>query len=165
MPCKQVQAALALTCGSTAGSHHLVVGEASHLHRLCSARHGSPMCVLCSHPHLRAQHLSCLPDGRAWWCTSILKRNHPWLQVVAPTGNTVFVWNAHSGVRMHTLTGHQGIITVLEGHPVEPRLAFTADVDGTICIWDVEAGTLLKRCNNACACLDFAVFTPFKKQD
>ncbi len=79
-----------------------------------------------------------------------MKGKHPWqnwLQVLAPTGNTVFVWSAHSGSRLHTLTGHQGIITVLEGHPVEPRLAFTADVDGAICIWDVEAGALLKRCD------------------
>ena len=100
--------------------------------------------------YLSTQHLSRLPDGRAGRRTSIVKGKHAWqnwLQVLAPTGNTVFVWSAHSGSRLHTLTGHQGIITVLEGHPVEPRLAFTADVEGAICIWDVEAGALLKRCD------------------
>ncbi|CAL4083048.1 unnamed protein product, partial [Meganyctiphanes norvegica] len=58
------------------------------------------------------------------------------------------VWNSITGKLCHTLKGHEDNAYVIEAHPKEPRLVFTAGHDGQIFIWDIMAGCVVKSFKN-----------------
>lgn len=46
-------------------------------------------------------------------------------------------------------TGH---VHVLECHPIDPALAFSASYDGTVAVWDVHSGQVLRRFSRSVGC-------------
>lgn len=40
---------------------------------------------------------------------------------------------------------HAGHVHILECHPTDPALAFSASYDGTVAVWDTRSGTVLRR--------------------
>lgn len=68
------------------------------------------------------------------------------LQVLAALSNgSICCWDAWSGVLIHRLEGHTQQVHVLECHPVDRRVAFSAGYDGETVLWDVEQGKKIQR--------------------
>jgi WD40 repeat protein len=65
--------------------------------------------------------------------------------LAAATDATVRVWDASTGHVLQVMAGHKQMAHVLECHPWNPRLAFSAGYDGQLIIWDVDQGQLLRR--------------------
>ncbi|KAL4448446.1 hypothetical protein ABPG75_005665 [Micractinium tetrahymenae] len=49
------------------------------------------------------------------------------------------------GQVLHNLSIHTSHVHVLECHPTDPALAFSASYDGTIAVWDMRSGEVLRR--------------------
>ena len=68
------------------------------------------------------------------------------VQVLAAVSDfTVRVWDAGTGAALMSLRGHTKSVHVLEGHPLEPDVAFCASYDGHVSIWDLDQACLLNR--------------------
>lgn len=68
------------------------------------------------------------------------------LQILAVASDHIIrVWCAHSGALLHLLRGHTQPTHVLDTHPFDARLALSAGYDGQVILWDIAAGTVLKR--------------------
>uniref|UniRef100_A0A8D2LS88 Bromodomain and WD repeat domain containing 3 n=1 Tax=Varanus komodoensis TaxID=61221 RepID=A0A8D2LS88_VARKO len=55
------------------------------------------------------------------------------------------VWNSSTGQLLHTLSGHDDEVFVLEAHPFDQRIMLSAGHDGNIFIWDLEKGTKIRN--------------------
>ncbi|XP_048653245.1 bromodomain and WD repeat-containing protein 3 [Marmota marmota marmota] len=55
------------------------------------------------------------------------------------------VWNSTTGQLLHTLSGHDDEVFVLEAHPFDPRIILSAGHDGNIFIWDLDRGTKIRN--------------------
>ncbi|XP_077165128.1 bromodomain and WD repeat-containing protein 3 isoform X4 [Paroedura picta] len=55
------------------------------------------------------------------------------------------VWNSYTGQLLHTLSGHDDEVFVLEAHPFDQRIMLSAGHDGNIFIWDIEKGTKIRN--------------------
>ncbi|MBZ3874117.1 Bromodomain and WD repeat-containing protein 3 [Sciurus carolinensis] len=55
------------------------------------------------------------------------------------------VWNSNTGQLLHTLSGHDDEVFVLEAHPFDPRIILSAGHDGNIFIWDLDRGTKIRN--------------------
>jgi len=87
------------------------------------------------------------PDGR-------------WLaQGVSGFDSTVKIWDAASGVLLHTLTGHTGGIYGVTFSP-DGRLLASASEDKTVKVWDVSSGTLVKTLAQHPSAVNFVSFSP-----
>lgn len=59
--------------------------------------------------------------------------------------HTIRVWDAHSGLEVQRLVGHQAQVHILECHPLDHKLAMSASYDGTTKLWNLHTGQLLTR--------------------
>uniref|UniRef100_A0A8C0XC22 Bromo domain-containing protein n=1 Tax=Castor canadensis TaxID=51338 RepID=A0A8C0XC22_CASCN len=55
------------------------------------------------------------------------------------------VWNSVTGQLLHTLSGHDDEVFVLEAHPFDQRIILSAGHDGNIFIWDLDRGTKIRN--------------------
>uniref|UniRef100_A0A5F9CEG9 Bromodomain and WD repeat domain containing 3 n=1 Tax=Oryctolagus cuniculus TaxID=9986 RepID=A0A5F9CEG9_RABIT len=55
------------------------------------------------------------------------------------------VWNSFTGQLLHTLSGHDDEVFVLEAHPFDQRIILSAGHDGNIFIWDLDRGTKIRN--------------------
>uniref|UniRef100_A0A8C4M2Q8 Bromodomain and WD repeat-containing protein 3 n=1 Tax=Equus asinus asinus TaxID=83772 RepID=A0A8C4M2Q8_EQUAS len=55
------------------------------------------------------------------------------------------VWNSITGQLLHTLSGHDDEVFVLEAHPFDQRIILSAGHDGNIFIWDIDRGTKIRN--------------------
>uniref|UniRef100_A0A803SPR0 Bromo domain-containing protein n=1 Tax=Anolis carolinensis TaxID=28377 RepID=A0A803SPR0_ANOCA len=55
------------------------------------------------------------------------------------------VWNSSTGQLLHSLSGHDDEVFVLEAHPFDQRIMLSAGHDGNIFIWDLEKGTKIRN--------------------
>uniref|UniRef100_A0A8C0NLA7 Bromo domain-containing protein n=1 Tax=Canis lupus familiaris TaxID=9615 RepID=A0A8C0NLA7_CANLF len=55
------------------------------------------------------------------------------------------VWNSITGQLLHTLSGHDDEVFVLEAHPFDQRIILSAGHDGNIFIWDLDRGTKIRN--------------------
>uniref|UniRef100_A0A6I8NIC6 Bromodomain and WD repeat domain containing 3 n=1 Tax=Ornithorhynchus anatinus TaxID=9258 RepID=A0A6I8NIC6_ORNAN len=55
------------------------------------------------------------------------------------------VWHSSSGQLLHTLSGHDDEVFVLEAHPFDPRILLSAGHDGNIFVWDLDKGTKIRN--------------------
>uniref|UniRef100_A0A8D0DKY4 Bromodomain and WD repeat domain containing 3 n=1 Tax=Salvator merianae TaxID=96440 RepID=A0A8D0DKY4_SALMN len=55
------------------------------------------------------------------------------------------VWNSSTGHLLHSLSGHDDEVFVLEAHPFDQRIMLSAGHDGNIFIWDLEKGTKIRN--------------------
>jgi WD40 repeat protein len=70
------------------------------------------------------------------------------LVISAQNNNFIKVWNSSNGNLVHELKGHSNEIFVLESHPNDPRLLFSAGHDGNIMVWNLLTGKMLKKFYN-----------------
>ncbi|XP_055420876.1 bromodomain and WD repeat-containing protein 3 isoform X1 [Bubalus kerabau] len=55
------------------------------------------------------------------------------------------VWNSITGQLLHTLSGHDDEVFVLEAHPFDQRIILSAGHDGNIFVWDLDRGTKIRN--------------------
>ena len=65
--------------------------------------------------------------------------------ITAVSDCSLKVWNSHTGRLVHVLQGHTDEAYVLEHNPVDKRIMLSAGHDGNIIIWDIIAGTMIKK--------------------
>ena len=75
-------------------------------------------------------------------------------QVISSVSDhTIRVWDAHLGVEVQRLVGHQAQVHILECHPQDHKLAMSASYDGTTKLWNLHTGQLLTRYFTDLPCL------------
>lgn len=61
---------------------------------------------------------------------------------------SIKVWNSKSGKLVHILREHSHDVYLLEAHPTDPRIFISASHDGTMIIWDIERGKIIRKFHN-----------------
>ncbi|XP_064196631.1 PH-interacting protein isoform X3 [Anguilla rostrata] len=64
--------------------------------------------------------------------------------ITAANNMTLKVWNSYSGNLVHVLMGHEDEVFVLEPHPFDPRVLFSAGHDGNAIVWDLARGVKIR---------------------
>ncbi|KAG2468135.1 BRWD1 protein, partial [Polypterus senegalus] len=73
----------------------------------------------------------------AWDC-------HDNTVITAVNNLTLKVWNSYTGQLIHVLMGHEDEVFVLEPHPFDSRLLFSAGHDGNAIVWDLSRGIKIR---------------------
>ncbi|XP_024146478.1 PH-interacting protein isoform X2 [Oryzias melastigma] len=64
--------------------------------------------------------------------------------ITAANNLTLKVWNSITGNLVHVLMGHEDEVFVLEPHPFDPRILFSAGHDGNCIVWDLARGAKIR---------------------
>ncbi|XP_030641693.1 PH-interacting protein [Chanos chanos] len=64
--------------------------------------------------------------------------------ITAANNLTLKVWNSYTGHLIHILMGHEDEVFVLEPHPFDPRVLFSAGHDGNAIVWDLARGVKIR---------------------
>ncbi|XP_061602982.1 LOW QUALITY PROTEIN: PH-interacting protein-like [Cololabis saira] len=64
--------------------------------------------------------------------------------ITAANNLTLKVWNSITGNLVHVLMGHEDEVFVLEPHPFDPRILFSAGHDGNCIVWDLVRGVKIR---------------------
>ncbi|XP_042316498.1 PH-interacting protein isoform X4 [Sceloporus undulatus] len=64
--------------------------------------------------------------------------------ITAVNNMTLKVWNSFTGQLIHVLMGHEDEVFVLESHPFDPRVLFSAGHDGNVIVWDLAKGVKIR---------------------
>uniref|UniRef100_A0A669QF63 Pleckstrin homology domain interacting protein n=1 Tax=Phasianus colchicus TaxID=9054 RepID=A0A669QF63_PHACC len=64
--------------------------------------------------------------------------------ITAVNNMTLKVWNSFTGQLIHILMGHEDEVFVLEPHPFDPRVLFSAGHDGNVIVWDLARGVKIR---------------------
>ncbi|XP_062406416.1 PH-interacting protein isoform X3 [Sardina pilchardus] len=64
--------------------------------------------------------------------------------ITAANNLTLKVWNSYTGNLIHILMGHEDEVFVLEPHPFDPRVLFSAGHDGNAIVWDLARGVKIR---------------------
>ncbi|XP_028902752.1 PH-interacting protein isoform X1 [Ornithorhynchus anatinus] len=64
--------------------------------------------------------------------------------ITAVNNMTLKVWNSYTGQLIHILMGHEDEVFVLEPHPFDPRVLFSAGHDGNVIVWDLARGMKIR---------------------
>ncbi|XP_060240673.1 PH-interacting protein isoform X1 [Meriones unguiculatus] len=64
--------------------------------------------------------------------------------ITAVNNMTLKVWNSYTGQLIHVLMGHEDEVFVLEPHPFDPRVLFSAGHDGNVIVWDLARGVKVR---------------------
>ncbi|XP_056150331.1 PH-interacting protein [Lampris incognitus] len=64
--------------------------------------------------------------------------------ITAANNLTLKVWNSTTGNLVHVLMGHEDEVFVLEPHPFDPRILFSAGHDGNCIVWDLTRGVKIR---------------------
>ncbi|XP_077162262.1 PH-interacting protein isoform X3 [Paroedura picta] len=64
--------------------------------------------------------------------------------ITAVNNMTLKVWNSFTGQLIHVLMGHEDEVFVLESHPFDARVLFSAGHDGNVIVWDLARGVKIR---------------------
>lgn len=76
--------------------------------------------------------------------TMVAWDRHDSTVITAVNNMTLKVWNSYTGQLIHVLTGHEDEVFVLEPHPFDPRVLFSAGHDGNVIVWDLARGVKVR---------------------
>ncbi|XP_061669062.1 PH-interacting protein isoform X2 [Syngnathoides biaculeatus] len=76
--------------------------------------------------------------------TMVAWDRHDSTVITAANNLTLKVWNSISGNLVHVLMGHEDEVFVLEPHPFDPRILFSAGHDGNCIVWDLARGLKIR---------------------
>uniref|UniRef100_A0A672INW2 Pleckstrin homology domain interacting protein n=1 Tax=Salarias fasciatus TaxID=181472 RepID=A0A672INW2_SALFA len=93
-----------------------------------------------------------LPGYTCAWCDKVTKLKvtmvawdrHDGTVITAANNLTLKVWNSTTGNLVHVLMGHEDEVFVLEPHPFDPRILFSAGHDGNCIVWDLARGVKIR---------------------
>ncbi|XP_076874728.1 PH-interacting protein isoform X2 [Brachyhypopomus gauderio] len=76
--------------------------------------------------------------------TMVAWDRHDSMVITAANNLTLKVWNSFTGSLIHILMGHEDEVFVLEPHPFDPRVLFSAGHDGNAIVWDLARGVKIR---------------------
>ncbi|XP_068609556.1 PH-interacting protein [Brachionichthys hirsutus] len=76
--------------------------------------------------------------------TMVAWDRHDGAVITAANNLTLKVWNSTTGNLVHVLMGHEDEVFVLEPHPFDPRILFSAGHDGNCIVWDLARGVKIR---------------------
>uniref|UniRef100_A0A8C3U320 PH-interacting protein n=1 Tax=Catharus ustulatus TaxID=91951 RepID=A0A8C3U320_CATUS len=76
--------------------------------------------------------------------TMVAWDRHDHSVITAVNNMTLKVWNSFTGQLIHILMGHEDEVFVLEPHPFDPRVLFSAGHDGNVIVWDLARGVKIR---------------------
>ncbi|KAK5880368.1 hypothetical protein CesoFtcFv8_023403 [Champsocephalus esox] len=76
--------------------------------------------------------------------TMVAWDRHDGTVITAANNLTLKVWNSTTGSLVHVLMGHEDEVFVLEPHPFDPRILFSAGHDGNCIVWDLARGVKIR---------------------
>ncbi|XP_077950205.1 LOW QUALITY PROTEIN: PH-interacting protein, partial [Gasterosteus aculeatus] len=76
--------------------------------------------------------------------TMVAWDRHDGTVITAANNLTLKVWNSTTGGLVHVLMGHEDEVFVLEPHPFDPRILFSAGHDGNCIVWDLHRGAKIR---------------------
>ncbi|XP_017264720.1 PH-interacting protein isoform X1 [Kryptolebias marmoratus] len=76
--------------------------------------------------------------------TMVAWDRHDGTVITAANNLTLKVWNSITGNLVHVLMGHEDEVFVLEPHPFDPRILFSAGHDGNCIVWDLARGVKIR---------------------
>uniref|UniRef100_A0A665VSN3 Pleckstrin homology domain interacting protein n=1 Tax=Echeneis naucrates TaxID=173247 RepID=A0A665VSN3_ECHNA len=76
--------------------------------------------------------------------TMVAWDQHDSTVITAANNLTLKVWNSTTGNLVHVLMGHEDEVFVLEPHPFDPRILFSAGHDGNCIVWDLARGVKIR---------------------
>uniref|UniRef100_UPI0037E94B52 PH-interacting protein n=1 Tax=Semicossyphus pulcher TaxID=241346 RepID=UPI0037E94B52 len=76
--------------------------------------------------------------------TMVAWDRHDSTVITAANNLTLKVWNSTTGNLVHVLMGHEDEVFVLEPHPFDPRILFSAGHDGNCVVWDLARGVKIR---------------------
>ncbi|TKS75896.1 PH-interacting protein [Collichthys lucidus] len=76
--------------------------------------------------------------------TMVAWDRHDGTVITAANNLTLKVWNSTTGNLVHVLMGHEDEVFVLEPHPFDPRILFSAGHDGNCVVWDLARGVKIR---------------------
>ncbi|XP_063757767.1 PH-interacting protein isoform X3 [Eleginops maclovinus] len=76
--------------------------------------------------------------------TMVAWDRHDGSVITAANNLTLKVWNSTTGNLVHVLMGHEDEVFVLEPHPFDPRILFSAGHDGNCIVWDLARGVKIR---------------------
>ncbi|XP_035000458.1 PH-interacting protein isoform X2 [Hippoglossus stenolepis] len=76
--------------------------------------------------------------------TMVAWDRHDSTVITAANNLTLKVWNSTTGNLVHVLMGHEDEVFVLEPHPFDPRILFSAGHDGNCIVWDLAKGAKIR---------------------
>uniref|UniRef100_A0A673B5E2 PH-interacting protein n=1 Tax=Sphaeramia orbicularis TaxID=375764 RepID=A0A673B5E2_9TELE len=76
--------------------------------------------------------------------TMVAWDRHDSTVITAANNLTLKVWNSTTGNLVHVLMGHEDEVFVLEPHPFDPRILFSAGHDGNCIVWDLARGVKIR---------------------
>ncbi|XP_028295175.1 PH-interacting protein isoform X2 [Gouania willdenowi] len=76
--------------------------------------------------------------------TMVAWDRHDSTVITAANNLTLKVWNSNTGNLVHVLMGHEDEVFVLEPHPFDPRILFSAGHDGNCIVWDLARGVKIR---------------------
>ncbi|XP_072296250.1 PH-interacting protein [Eucyclogobius newberryi] len=76
--------------------------------------------------------------------TMVAWDRHDSTVITAANNLTLKVWNSTNGNLVHVLMGHEDEVFVLESHPFDPRILFSAGHDGNCIVWDLSKGAKIR---------------------
>ncbi|KAM9355467.1 PH-interacting protein [Pholidichthys leucotaenia] len=76
--------------------------------------------------------------------TMVAWDRHDGTVITAANNLTLKVWNSITGNLVHVLMGHEDEVFVLEPHPFDPRILFSAGHDGNCIVWDLTRGVKIR---------------------
>ncbi|XP_055492061.1 PH-interacting protein isoform X1 [Leucoraja erinacea] len=76
--------------------------------------------------------------------TMVAWDRHDSTVITAVNNLTLKVWNSCTGQLIHHLMGHEDEVFVLEPHPFDPRVLFSAGHDGNVIVWDLVRGVKIR---------------------
>ncbi|XP_068197927.1 PH-interacting protein [Antennarius striatus] len=76
--------------------------------------------------------------------TMVAWDRHDGTVITAANNLTLKVWNSTTGNLVHVLMGHEDEVFVLEPHPFDPRILFSAGHDGNCIVWDLGRGVKIR---------------------
>uniref|UniRef100_A0AAQ5XEN0 Bromo domain-containing protein n=1 Tax=Amphiprion ocellaris TaxID=80972 RepID=A0AAQ5XEN0_AMPOC len=76
--------------------------------------------------------------------TMVAWDRHDSTVITAANNLTLKVWNSITGNLVHVLMGHEDEVFVLEPHPFDPRILFSAGHDGNCIVWDLARGVKIR---------------------
>lgn len=78
--------------------------------------------------------------------------------ITAVNNMTLKVWNSYTGQLIHVLMGHEDEVFVLEPHPFDPRVLFSAGHDGNVIVWDLARGVKIRSYFNMVIIILFILY-------